>query len=480
MAINSTIREYVVCQAEIPVTFHTALDPDNYIPRQCNECALEFEIRNSNSTGDMYRVLLDFCRACTAVCPSDKTTIGQGPTHTRHQAPTDFSYTTLADTENRTTFSVTLPGSRKRKFTAEEKATAARERARQEAASNTQTLPEHKQIMADITAAGEGIEGLATYLAGKPDAFYGYQRAGINGLTRQLIEDVHIGATGDVMRNTGIDRDPRPQHLRPLSIMKSWHVDANTAERITAALKMLNATAAIAKHYQAAYAIDPTVALMELEMIAGQLEADEIPETDALSKAARYYEDSNSDAPADDEPVVETVDYHGADGGFVQFVNLDDARDEDYRPLRWVDSRNSQTPQQKVLMPVLNPASPACPWSLRQPEQVQEIGRALRTADTADALKKACTRLIEAKFTTIQTQVLWGIFFRTKERLHIAKFGTPSAKAKKFKARLTNPGSAPVQFAKAAVAIQQLSPGDRAYLIPILNKAQRKAQAARA
>lgn len=386
------------------------------------------------------------------------------PGHIR-RAHTDFHYTTLAEVENKTTFSVTIPGSRKRKFTAEEKATASRERARQEAATATQTLPEHKQIFQDITAGGEGIEGLAAYLAGKPDAFYGYQRAGINGLTRQLIEDVHIGATGDVMRNTGIDRDPRPQHLRPLSVMKSWKVDADTAERIVAALKMLNATAAIAKHYQTAYAIDPTVALMELEMIAGQLEADEIPETDALSKAARYYEDSNSDAPADDEPVVEAVDYHGADGGFVQFVNLDDVRDADYHKTAYMDGEAYK---------VLNLTHPALPWSLRQPEQVQEIGRALRTADTADALKKACTRLIESKFTTIQNQVLWGIFFRTKERLHIQKFGLPSEKAKRFKTRLTNPGSAPIQFAQAAVAIQQLSPGDRAYLIPILNKAQRK------
>lgn len=388
-----------------------------------------------------------------------------------HRAKTDFHYTTLADVENRTTFSVTIPGSRKRKYTPEEKATASRERARQEAASTTQILPEHKQIMADITAGGEGIEGLAEYLAGKPDAFYGYQRAGINGLTRQLIEDVHIGATGDVLRNTGIDRDPRPAHLRPLNIMKSWHVDASTAERVVAALKMLNATATIAKHYQVAYAAD-SVALVELEMIAGQLEADEIPETDALSKAARFYEDSNTDAPADDEPEVDTIDYHGADGGFVQFVNLDDVRDGDYHRTEYFHGEKAPAS--------VNINHPACPWSLCQPEQVQEIGRALRTADTPDALKKACTRLIETKFTAIQNQVLWGIFFRTKERLHIAKYGTPSAKAKKFKTRLTNPGSAPIQFAQATVAIQQLSPGDRAYLIPILTKAQRKAQAARA
>jgi hypothetical protein len=77
---------------------------------------------------------------------------------------------------------------------------------------------------------------------------------------------------------------------------------------------------------------------------------------------------------------------------------------------------------------------------------------------------------------------LWGIFFRTKERLHIAKFGLPSAKAKKFKTRLTTPGNAPINFAAAAVAIHQLGPGDRNYLLPVLHKAQRqhRAQAARA
>jgi hypothetical protein len=428
MAINSNIREYVVCQSEIPVTYHAELDTT---PKPCSD-----------------------------------------PTHT-HRARTDFSYNSLADAENRTTFSVTIPGSRKRKWTAEEKLTAARERSRQEMTDMLQTLPEHAQIFSDIASAGEGIEGLASYLKGKYDTFYGFKRAGINGLTRQLIEDVHLSGSGDVLRNTGIDRDPRPYHLRPMIIRRDWQVDGATAERIATALKMLSADVAVARHYQAAFKADPT-ALVELKILAGQLEAEtEMPEGDALSSAARYYEDSNTDAPTDDEPEIEAVDYHGADGGFVQFVALDDVRDDDYHQVQYVDGEQVRT---------INALHPACPWSLKQPEHVQRIGKALRTAATQDALKAACASLIEAKVSQIQTKVLWGIYFRTRDRLHIAKFGEPTAKAKKFKTRLTNPGSAPINFAAAAVAIHQLGPGDRNYLIPVLYKAQRqhKAQAARA
>ena len=395
------------------------------------------------------------------------------PTHTR-RARTDFSYTTLADTENRTTLSVTIPGGRRRKQTPEEKATAARERRLQEAADYSPDIPEHKQIFAAIAVAGESMEGLTQYLSGHKDNMNGWKYAGASSLTRQLIEDCHVSGAGDVLRNTGIDRDPRPYHLRPTVIRRDWQVDGATAMRIAAALKMLSADVSVARHYQAAFKADP-IALVELEILAGQLSAvTEIPEGDVLSTAARYYEDSNADVPADDEdPEIETVDYRDADGGFAQFVNLDDARDDDYHQVAYEGGEQVR---------ILNMTSPALPWSLKQPVHIQAIGKALRTATTPDMLKAACASLIEAKVSQIQGKVLWGIYFRTRDRLHIAKYGQPSARAKKFKTRLTTPGNAPINFAAAAAAIRQLGPGDRSYLIPALYKAQhqQKAQAARA
>jgi hypothetical protein len=362
--------------------------------------------------------------------------------------------------ENRTTLSVTI----RRKYTQEEKATAARERSRQEAADYTHDIPEHKKIFADIGASGEAMEGLTQFLSGTPDNMHGWKYAGASNLTRQLIEDCHVSGAGDVLRNTGIDRDPRPKHFRPTVICRDWKVDGATAERITAALKMLSADAAVARHYRDAFRAD-SAALVELEILAGQLAAEELPEDDVLSTAARYYEDSD----AGDEEEIETVDCLG----FTQFVNLDDVRDEDYHQVAYVNGEQVRT---------VNTASPACPWSLKQPVHVQRIGKALRTAATPEALKVACASLVEAKVSQVQGKVLWGIYFRTKERLHIQKFGQPSTKAMKFKARLKGPtGAAPVNFAAAAVAIHRLGPGDRNYLIPALYKAQRQhnAQAAR-
>lgn len=349
---------------------------------------------------------------------------------------------------------------------------SAREQERRDfIASMIPPLPQHKAMFRAIDELGEAPFGLTTFLRGPFIPGLG-KNVPATFMERQIIEDAHISGSGDVLRNTGIDRDPRPKHRKPLDIARTWRVDNAVAQRIAAALTAISASQEVADHYRKAYEADPD-SLIELEIIAGQLEAESaLPDDDAMSNATRYFDDTDpekaeAEAEGEVDPFDESdaPDMHGADRGFVQFVGLDDVRDQDYH-----DRRTGE-----VVF-----AHPACPWSLRQPKPLQEIGRALRSADTPDALKKACARLIEAKatLTAVQASVLWGIYFRTQERLHIRKYGHPSAKAKRFKARLTdrNPGSAPINFAQAAVAINQLSLGDRKYLLPILYKARRKAE----
>lgn len=376
--------------------------------------------------------------------------------------------------ENRTTLSVTIPGKRTRKFSADEKITYARQNSRRDAADYIQEIPEHRQVMADIAALGETIEGLSAYMGDKIHPVFGWGRGGCTTLTRQLVEDCHIGPTGDVMRDTCIDRDPRPRHRKPVDIMRGWKVDGPTAERIAAAIRTLGIDARTANALRIEHTTDAGT-LGRLFKLADEIAAvDTMPETDALSTASRYYEDSE---PDDDGEILEvdgdvSVNYQGADRGFSQYVNLDDTADGDPRHTVFIQGESVQ---------VIDKTHPACPWSLKQPESVQKLGKALRTATTPDMLKAACTTLIESAstMTPVQKSVLWGIYFRTKERIHIRKYGVPTPQAMRYKARLTG-GGTPVNFGAAAVAIQHLSPGDRQYLRPILYSARMKAQKAAA
>jgi hypothetical protein len=263
-------------------------------------------------------------------------------------------------------------------------------------------LPEHRALFAGIESFGEGFLATANWLSS------------LKPLDRLLAEMVTVTASGDVLRNTGIDRDSRPYHRRPLTIARLWGAQEKEIDQIIADLAAMDSTPETAAFFQA----NPET----LKSLAAEMRALE-PQEDIMDNATRV-------ADPEAEPEAEPEQ-----SGFSQFVSLD----------------------QKA---------PAFDWIERHTIRYRKLLADMERCKETPKLREMIPALLELKGA--DATIAWHWYNEAKRRIFRNKFGNPSQKALKWERRLKMAG---VNLAEAAKAVTALKGADKAYLIPVLNKA---------
>jgi hypothetical protein len=98
---------------------------------------------------------------------------------------------------------------------------------------------------------------------------------------------------------------------------------------------------------------------------------------------------------------------------------------------------------------------------------------AVRTAHTAQKLSETMASAKRLKTTRSEERGLWDSFRIAERRIYVQEHGEPTRRSLKWAERLTTKGA---DLKKAALAIAALPPKEKAYLTPLLSRAQFKAR----